>query len=255
MSAHTFKLLLPGTNVNDLTGFIASSTLLSYNLHWYLVNDELRHSDRINWTRKHKSILLLLAIAGAALAVFYFYRLRQYWIQLFIPAFITMIYTAPKIPVLHKLKALAYGKTFLLAFTWTYVTVIMPLWIYGNEWNSTTLLFSLSRFFLIYPICLLFDYRDREEDLNQGLTTLPARISTKALGILFYIIVTLFILTTLLLLNSGFLYTEILVLLIPGLILALLYPRARRNFSDHLYYFFLDGLMMLSALLSILMAF
>jgi 1,4-dihydroxy-2-naphthoate octaprenyltransferase len=131
----------------------------------------------------------------------------------------------------------------------------MPIWIYGNGWSSTAFLFCLSRFFLIYPICLLFDYRDREEDLEQGLTTLPARISSKALGILFYIIVTLFFSTTLLLLNKGFQYTEILVLLIPGLILAVLYPWARRNFSDHLYYFILDGLMMLSALLSILMAF
>jgi len=255
MSAHTFKLFLPDTSLHDLTGFIASSTLLSYNLHWYLVNDELRHTDRIKWTRKHKNLLLLLAITGAALSAFYFFRLRHHWVPLIIPAFITVIYTAPKIPALHKLKTLAYGKTFLLAFTWTYVTVIMPLWIYGNEWSSTTLLFCISRFFLIYPICMLFDYRDREEDLEQGLTTLPARISTKTLGILFYIIVTLFFSTTLLLLNTGFLFSEILVLLIPGFILAFLYPRAKRNFSDHLYYFILDGLMMLSALLSILMAF
>lgn len=255
MSAHTLKLFLPGTSLNDLTGFIAASTLLSYNLHWYLVNDELSHSNRIKWTRKHKNVLLLLAITGAAFAAFYFFRLRQHWIQLSIPAFIAMIYTAPKIPALHKLKTLAYGKTFLLAFTWTYVTVIMPLWIYGNEWNSTAVLFCLSKFFLIYPICLLFDFRDREEDLKQGLTTLPSRISTKTLGILFYIIVTLFLSTTLLLLNYGFLYKEILILLIPGIILALLYPMARRNFSDYLYYFILDGLMMLSAHLSILMAF
>ena len=255
MSAHTIKIFLPGNNLYDLTGFIAGSTLLSYNLHWYLVNDELRHSDRIKWTRKHKTLLLLLAIIGAALAAFYFFRLRQQWVPLIIPAFITVIYTAPKIPALHKLKTLAYGKTFLLAFTWTYVTVMMPLWIYGYEWSSTAILFCFSRFFLIYPICLLFDYRDRKEDLEQGLTTLPARISTKTLGILFYIIMTLFLLATLLLLNTGGLYKEILLLLIPGIILALLYPLARRNFSDYLYYFILDGLMMLSALLSILMAF
>jgi 4-hydroxybenzoate polyprenyltransferase len=255
MSAHTLKLFLQGTSFNDLTGFIAGSTLLSYNLHWYLVNDELRHSDRIKWTRKHKYLLLLLTITGAALAAFYFFRLRQHWFPLIIPAFITVIYTAPKIPALHKLKTLAFGKTFLLAFTWTYVTAIMPLWIYGNEWSSTAILFCLSRFFLIYPICLLFDYRDREEDLAQGLTTLPARISTKSLGILFYIIVTLFLSTTLLLQNNGFSNKELLILLIPGIILALLYPMARRNFSDYLYYFILDGLMMLSAILSILMSF
>ncbi len=255
MSAHTIKIFLPDTSVNDLSGFIAASTLLSYNLHWSLVNDELSHSDRIIWTRKHKTLLLLLAITGSTLSAFYFFRLRHHWVPLIIPAFITAIYTAPKISALHKLKTLAYGKTFLLAFTWTYVTVIMPLWIYGIEWNSSAFLFCLSRFFLIYPICLLFDYRDRKEDLEQGLTTLPARISIKTLGKLFYIIVTLFLSTTLLLLNYGFLHKEILLLLIPGIILALLYPMARRNFSDYLYYFILDGLMMLSALLSILMAF
>ncbi len=53
----------------------------------------------------------------------------------------------------------------------------------------------------------------------------------------------------------GYCIKEILLLLIPGIILAFLYPMARRNFSDYLYYFILDGLMMLSALLSILMAF
>jgi 4-hydroxybenzoate polyprenyltransferase len=255
MCAHTFKLFLPDTSLNDLTGFIASSTLLSYNLHWYLVNDELRITERIKWTRKHKFLLLLLAIAGAAMSAFYFFRLRHHWVTMIIPVFITVIYTAPKIPALDKLKTLAYGKTFLLAFTWTYVTVIMPLWIYGNEWSSTAILFFLSRFFLIYPICLLFDYRDREEDLQQGLTTLPARISTKTLGILFYTIMTLFIFTTSLLLYKEDLKNEILILLIPGVILALLYPMAKRNFSDYLYYFILDGLMMLSAILSILISF
>jgi hypothetical protein len=38
-------------------------------------------------------------------------------------------------------------------------------------------------------------------------------------------------------------------LLVPGVIVLLLYNYAKRNFSDYLYYFILDGLMMLSALL------
>jgi hypothetical protein len=37
--------------------------------------------------------------------------------------------------------------------------------------------------------------------------------------------------------------------ILPGIILYFLYPRAKKSDSDYLYYFILDGLMMLSALL------
>jgi hypothetical protein len=41
----------------------------------------------------------------------------------------------------------------------------------------------------------------------------------------------------------------IIILLIPGIITALLRDYSKRNFSDYFYYFVLDGLMMLSALI------
>jgi hypothetical protein len=43
----------------------------------------------------------------------------------------------------------------------------------------------------------------------------------------------------------------IVLLLIPGVITAVLYPVAKKNFSDYLYYFVLGGLMMFSSLLTI----
>jgi 4-hydroxybenzoate polyprenyltransferase len=198
---------------------------------------------------------LIFALLGAIGSVYFFFYLHPYWIQLAIPAFITMIYTAPKISALNKLKSLAFGKTFLLAFTWTYVTVILPLWIYAPEWNKNYLIFFISRFTFIYLICLLFDYRDRKEDKEQGLTTLPSRLSINGLRVVFYSIMTLFFISTLLLLNNGFEVSEILIMLIPGIILFLIFPACTRNFDDYLYYFILDGLMMLSALMSIVMAF
>jgi hypothetical protein len=42
---------------------------------------------------------------------------------------------------------------------------------------------------------------------------------------------------------------SILILFIPGILTALVYNHARKNFGDILYYFVLDGLMALSALL------
>lgn len=255
MTVHTFRLFLPGIDGFWLTGFIASSTLLSYCLHWYLLNDNTNISSRVTWTGIHKKLLSILAIMGTIGSVYFFYNLHQYWIQLVIPAFITSIYTAPKISVLNKLRSLAYGKTFLLAFTWTYVTVILPLWIYASGWDKKYLIFFLSRFLLIYLICLLFDNRDRKEDKKQGIMTLPSRLSLNGLRVVFYSIMTLFFISTLLLLNNGFEFSEILIMLIPGIILLLIFPICTRNFDDYLYYFILDGLMMLSALMSIMMAF
>jgi hypothetical protein len=255
MTMHTFRLFLPGIDHFWLIGFIASSTLLSYCLHWYLLDKNPGVTYRNKWTGSHKTFLLLQTIIGAIGAAFFFYSLHQYWLQLVIPAFITMIYTAPKITALNKLKSFAYGKTFLLAFTWAYVTIILPLWIYTSEWQIGYTTFFISRFTLIYLICLLFDFRDRKEDLAEGLTTLPSLISLKGLRIVFYSILTIFLISTLILLNGRFEYSEIMNLLMPGIILTLIFPICTRNFDDYLYYFILDGLMMLSALMSIVMAF
>jgi len=62
-----------------------------------------------------------------------------------------------------------------------------------------------------------------------------------------------FALFTLGLLFTGFSLLSVIVLLVPGFILAFLYPYAKRNFSDYLYYFVLDGLMMLSGLLMLIL--
>ena len=56
-------------------------------------------------------------------------------------------------------------------------------------------------------------------------------------------------------LSSAFTTAMIMVLLLPVLILGLLYYPSKRNFSDYLYYFILDGLMMLSAPLLLLIKF
>jgi hypothetical protein len=58
-----------------------------------------------------------------------------------------------------------------------------------------------------------------------------------------------FIVFTIGLLFTGVSFLAVLVLVIPGIILYLIYPKAKNSNSDYLYYFILDGLMMLSALL------
>ena len=255
MTAHTLHLYKPSGDPINLYGFITSATLLSYCLHWYLLDENARNSYRIIWTKHHKQVLIIIASISLAGVIYFIWKLQHYWLPIILPAIITAVYTAPKLPALKIIKSLAHGKTFLLAFTWVYVTCVLPLLIFSDDWNMGEFIFCFSRFLLIYAICLLFDYRDRDEDIKTGLITLPARISVRNLGIYFYAIIITFICTTCLLIMYGFQSMDIIILLIPGIILAFLYPTAIRIHSDYLYYFLLDGLMILSSLMSIVIAF
>jgi 1,4-dihydroxy-2-naphthoate octaprenyltransferase len=133
-----------------------------------------------------------------------------------------------------------------------YVTTMLPLLISGQPWRVDFTLFVFHRFFLIYAICILFDYRDRADDIAAGIRSLITYLNEKGILFLFIFSLLVFFISTVLLLNYGYPWPAIVVLLLPGLITALLYRKALHNFSDMFYYFTLDGLMALSSLLMLL---
>jgi len=133
-----------------------------------------------------------------------------------------------------------------------YVTSLLPVIVAGAPWNGATVLFALSRFFLIYAICILFDYRDREGDKAEGIRSLITLLNEKGIDSIFIISLALFALSTISLISYHYPVFYILLLLIPGIIVGALYQRAKRDFSDYLYYFVLDGLMMFSGLLMLI---
>jgi 4-hydroxybenzoate polyprenyltransferase len=162
---------------------------------------------------------------------------------------LTFLYSAPKLPYapFAWLKKVAIGKTLFLSFVWTYVTTVSPIIISGQDWQPAFTLFILSRFFLIYPICILFDYRDREDDKRDGIRSLITIFPEKGINALFYGSLIAFLLVNAGLYFTGYPLLTIVFLCVPGFILLTLYNTAKRNFSDYLYYFVLDGLMMFSA--------
>jgi 4-hydroxybenzoate polyprenyltransferase len=144
------------------------------------------------------------------------------------------------------------GKTIFLATVWAYVTTVLPLIIAGAEWSGGPVLFVIGRFFLIYAICIPFDYRDREDDRKAGIRSLITLLNEKGIDRLFTGSLIVYGLSTLGLAFFHYPGFYILLLLIPGILTAVLYNRAKRDFSDYLYYFVLDGLMMFSGLLMLI---
>ena len=255
MVYQTYKLLLHTAPDIYFTSFVFFSTICSYSFHWYLTPvDTETPSPRMDWLNRNRNvhtILFLIGSAGAAVCCLF---LLKYWPWLLLSAFITFLYSAPKIPhpYFRMLRKVALGKTIFLALVWMYVTTILPLLISNQPWKPVFTLFATSRFFLVYPICILFDYRDREYDRKVGIRSLITWLSERGITTLFTVSLLVFTVFTVWLLPFGQSFTTIIILLIPGAITAALYRHARKNFSDLLYYFVLDGLMALSALLSLI---
>ncbi len=254
MADQTFRVLLHHDAVVDLLGFIFFSTLASYSFHWYLTSGSVIPSPRMDWLQRHRNVHIILFFAGIAGAAFFFFSLLPYFAWLLIAALVTFLYSAPKIPhrYFRLLRRVAIGKTIFLAFVWMYVTTVLPILVSGQRWNEQYVLFVINRFFLIYAICILFDYRDREDDRIAGVKSLITWLSEKNITLLFIFSLSIFFISTFLLANYGYPLSDTILLCIPGIITACLYDYAKRHFSDMLYYFVLDGLMALSALLMLL---
>jgi 4-hydroxybenzoate polyprenyltransferase len=253
MAYQTYQLIVRQPPDTRLLFFVFFATICSYSFHWYLTSHSEIPSKRVEWTNQYRYIHSISFIIGLAGVLFFFFTLLNHRWWLALSAIITFLYSAPKIPQKHfrTLRKLAVGKTIILAFVWMYATTILPVIISGKPWKGDSVLFAVSRFFLIYAICILFDYRDRKDDKLAGIRSMITHFSEKGINILFAISLFIFTLSSLWLLGYNYSIKSIIFLLVPGLITGLLYNYAKQNFTDLFFYLILDGLMMLSALLMI----
>ena len=241
----------------SLLGFIFCGTLCSYNFHWFLSPpDTEAASPKSSFTSKNRELHIILAMAGFAGAVFFGFMLREHIVFLLTTAVFTFLYSAPKIPLkaFAFLKRIAIGKTIFLAAAWTHVTAVLPFLVSGEKTGSFEMVYFFNRFFFIYSICILFDYRDREEDKKQQVRSLVTWLDEKGINRLFFISILLFFFS-LGVLSPVLSFTELALLALPAFPLSLLYSYFKRNTSDVNFYFILDGLMILSAPLLVLAKF
>jgi len=241
----------------SILGFVFSGTVCSYNFHWYLTPPNVGGpTEKIIWNIRNKQLHLTLAFIGLAGAVIFSLLLINEWFWLGVTAFVTFLYSAPKIPhpLFTHLRKIAVGKTIFLAFSWTHVTAVLPMVIHNPVLTDTQICFVVNRFFFIYAICILFDYRDRESDKKDEIKSLITMLPEKGIDILFWGSMAVFFITLIIL--AFFLkFSLVSALTIPGVLLCFLYYPSKKTSSDYLYYFVLDGFMMLSAPLVVLAKF
>jgi len=231
-------------------GFIFFATISSYNFYWIISKVSFANKREISsLIKKEASGLIVLLIASIGML--------YCWYQSSIPlhfvitaVLLTIIYSIPLLPIsfLKFTRKAGVLKTILLAFTWTYVTVIIPL---GKDYSLLTHadLFIISRRFLfMLMLCIIFDNRDKDIDKIRGLHSLATVLKPAVLKMVIYFIFALLFISNFLYSDYGISFKQSIALQVSTVALLMVYFYAGKKRSYLFYYFIVDGLMLFSAL-------
>lgn len=231
-------------------GFIFFATLCSYNFYWILSKFSFTSKKNMPalW-RKEATGLLLLIISSIGMG--YCFLQSAIPLHFVITAVIlTILYAVPllPVPVLKFTRKAGVLKTILLAFTWTYVTVIIPLEKDYGLLNSADIFIITRRFLFMLMLCIIFDNRDKELDKIRGLRSLATDLKPLTLRILIYLIFVLLFISNFFFRNYGITLPQSIALQVSTLALLAVYFYSNKKRSYLFYYFFVDGMMLFSAL-------
>ncbi len=232
-----------------LVAFIFFSTLCSYNFYWLLSGYAFAGQSLKQVLKQYHTNFIVLVLAAAGL-LFSLVRIPQLLPVIIIGLALTLLYAMPLLPfkIFHGARKAGLLKTFLLAFTWTFVTVYIPYYFAPSVPLSTLLLLFVNRFLFMLMLCIIFDARDTNIDKIRGLQSLTTILKPTTVK---YIMIAIFVTYIVNGIGLRVCYNEpeqIIALLLTGLITAMVYFFSQKKQGYFFYYFLVDGLMLFSAL-------
>jgi hypothetical protein len=235
-----------------LIAFVFFATLLSYNLHFSFAATKSSSSEQLEWFREAKNATIILNILSLIATLWFWWKIRSINTHIVLAILFNAAYTAPlllKNPI--KLPSiLTFIKSYFIGFVWAYATVVLPLAFFEVEPNVNEVFLFISRLLLVALATMIFDYRDRLRDFEMGVHT-PANIMNEQQFQVFFIInVVLYSFSVVFLAIRFETYLHLLQL-IPAVVAIYLLRISKRQNSDYFYLGWVDGLLILSSLLSL----
>ncbi len=164
-----------------LNAFVFGATLLVYNAHYLVKKSAPATSDRFRWSATHKPIHYVFLLIGVLLCALSFPRLPAPVLYAFAPlGILSFAYSLPLLPFARKkrLKDFGWLKIIILTTVWTIVTGILPFLAW--RLNPADYPYEiLLRFSFMLTLCIAFDIRDAQTDLDHGIHTLPNLIGVE----------------------------------------------------------------------------
>lgn len=168
-----------------LSLFIALAVLLTYNFH-HLSKLFWKKQDTTNDKKDLTSILFLCVLSLVGLSyLFSALHFRVFSIYaLILLAFLAISYSMPQGKL--SVRTVPYAKAFLVAFSWTILCCVLPMYNAGEAyWKAS--IFGI----LFFVLAVISDFRDKMSD-PISLKTLPQVLSFKMLKMLIYILLAVF---------------------------------------------------------------
>jgi 4-hydroxybenzoate polyprenyltransferase len=192
-------------------------------------------------------MILLLSAAGAMYCLYKHSLPVEFICTSFL---LTCLYALPLLPFkpFYFMRKAGVVKTFLLAFTWAYVTVFIPLQKSYLHLSSAELFVFTRRFLFMLMLCIIFDNRDKAVDKIRGLNSLATVLKPAQLRIFIYLIFVTLFSTNFLYRYYGITFSQSVALHISTLALLAVYFYSLKKRSYLFYYFFVDGMMLFSAI-------
>lgn len=254
MCIETNLLLDLPLNDHSFYLFVFGATLVQYNLHYLFKTTAVVNSRRLAWSLKNKRTHKILIAAGLILIIYSLFSFHlHHFIILLILGAIAFLYSFPFLPFKQKKRIKDFGlmKIITLALLWTLVTVWLPV----AEANYSGLSFQLifiRRFIFIFILCLLFDIRDTEVDRKENIATLSVMLGERKSYILCYFLLIIFAALSVV----QFIYVpdtiQLAAMLVSAAVTVVTIEFSKRNNSDIVYLAYIDGMMLLQALLVII---
>lgn len=239
-----------------LIAFVFFATLLSYNLHFSFAATKSTSSEQLQWFREAKNATIILNILSLIVTLWFWWKIRSINTHIVLAILFNAAYTAPlllKKPI--KLPStLTFIKSYFIGFVWAYATVVLPLAFFQVEPNINEVFLFMSRLLLVALATMIFDYRDRLRDFEMGVHT-PANIMNEQQFQIFFLINVILYSFSVVFLAIRFETYLHLLQLIPGVVAIYLLRISKRQNSDYFYLGWVDGLLILSSLLSLFLLF
>ncbi|HHB80004.1 MAG TPA: hypothetical protein ENK85_12295 [Saprospiraceae bacterium] len=236
--------------IGPYDGFVFFSSLFVYGAHRLVGIHKLKANkvnERHDFVRRIEPLVIILGIIGLLGPVFLFFGLStMQQVLMIFPGVISLGYIIPFSRKGKRLRDFPFIKVFLIAFTWAWVTVIVPLWEIRP--NGIWWLY-FERFFFILAITLPFDIRDVNLDKLQKTKTLPLLIGVEKTKRLAFISLGLALILGIIYL----LFFSLQYAVVNGYVLAGLYTfyfinKVEQDANDYLFTGWLDGTMIIQFL-------
>lgn len=235
-----------------LISFIFFATLLSYNVHFTFAARKSILTDQLLWFHQTKIFTFVFNLLTLFATLWFWWKIKEITPLIILSVIINATYTAPlllKKPI--QLPAyLTFIKSYFIGFVWSYVTVVLPLAFFKVKPEINEIFLFVSRLLLVALATMIFDYRDKLRDFESGVHT-PANFMNEKQFAVFFLVNTVIYFFTVVFLAFRFHTMMHLLQIIPSVVLIYLLKLSKKQNNDLFYLGWVDGVLILSCLLSL----